>query len=115
MSVTDTSSVRSQRKSPPPTRALADRHRHGLRRLTGCCRRRGTAKSKATFAGLAARPFPPLFPLGLALRLLPSPGGLQFLTQLLVLPAQPIILLLRFAQLIAQDTDLCLPFLQLLS
>jgi len=70
----------------PATRASGDRHPHWLRRSTGRCTRRGAAKSKWAFASLAARPFSLLFPLGLALRL-PSPSRLQFLAQLLVLPA----------------------------
>ena len=76
------------------TRALGDSHRHWLRRPIGRCGRRGAAESKPALAGLAPRPLSLRFPLGLAPSA-PSPGRLQFLAQLLVLPAQPINLLLR--------------------
>src|SRR5207237_8663171 len=82
---------------PPATRASGDRHRHWLLAAHWLY-----PEGKGAFAGLAARPFSLLFPLGLALRL-PSPGRLQFLAPLLVLPAQPIILLLNFALSVAQD------------
>src|SRR5437867_96596 len=78
------------------TRALGDSHRHWLRRPIGRCGRRGAAESKPALAGLAPRPLSLRFPLGLAPSA-PSPGRPQFLAQLLVLPAQPINLLLRLA------------------
>src|SRR5450432_2706737 len=98
---------------PAATRALGDRHRNFHWRLTGRRRGRGTAEGKWTFPGLAARPLALGFPLGWPLRL-PSPGRLQFLAKLFVLPTLPINLPLSLFQILTQGNDLRLTLFQLL-
>jgi hypothetical protein len=97
----------------PTTRALGDRHCHRLRRPTGRCGRQGVAESKSALPGLAARPFS--LPLHLDLPpALPRPDAFSSLRSC-SFSWRSRSISLRLVQLIAQVTNLRLPFFQLLS
>src|ERR1700688_1609585 len=95
------------------TWALTDRHRHFDGRLTTHpCIGWGLPERKAALSRLAARSLGIRFRVPLSMPR-SAPRCLQFLTQLLDFPSQPIILFLRLLQLVSQVTDLCLPIPQL--
>src|SRR6516225_3295909 len=95
----------------PAARALVDRYRHWDRRLTiGPSPGGSLPKAKAALSRLPPRP------LGIRLPLSPSalrssPRRLQLLAQLLILPPQPVDLLVGLLQALAQIFVLLFQFL----